>query len=571
MKNLLDTKTMSLQDILGNGKVYKIPSFQRDYSWTEENWEDLWNDLLITEESQNPHYMGTIVLQTTEKDDLFIVVDGQQRLTTMTIFSVATIQVLQDLHDKGIEPDKNKERIEEIQRSFIGKKTISGLHYESKLKLNRNNDLFFQDTVLNRKEPLAVSKLKDSERLLFEVYQYFYKKLSEKFAEDSGFAISLFLESIVAKKMIFIQIMVDSDLNAYTVFETLNARGVELTTTDLLKNYLFSICEKSKSDSDMAILEDRWCKIVHNIGLKEFPIFLRYYLNSKQPLVRKEQLFKSIKTQVSSSAEVFDLLDVLEKKSYLYNAISHPEDDFWNPHPQQKEIRKALEELKLFNVSQPTPLMFSLYDNMPECFHSLLKAIVAISFRYNLIAKKNPNELETVYNAVAQKVFHRSLSSEREVVYELNRIYVPDQDFKSLFSTKEMNSGRNKKVLKYILIKIENHISQTDYDWQEADSTIEHILPENYSPEWNALFDQQAEKFVYRLGNYTLLEDKLNRACSNKSYAEKKEKYIGSRYKLSNEICIKDEWNARTLSHYQSKLADYASGIWKLNFQDQPA
>lgn len=566
MNNLLDTKTMSLQDILGNGKTYRIPSFQRDYSWTEENWEDLWNDLLITEESQNPHYMGTIVLQTTEKDDVFIVVDGQQRLTTMTIFSVATIQILQDLKDKGIESDKNRERIEEIQRSFIGKKTISGLHYESKLKLNRNNDLFFQDRILNRREPLALSKLKDSEKLLYGAYRYFYTKLTEKFVEDSGFDISLFLETIVAKKMIFIQIMVDSDLNAYTVFETLNARGVELTTTDLLKNYLFAICDRSISNSDMAILEERWCKIVDTIGLKEFPIFLRYYLNSKQQLVRKEQLFKSVKNQVSLAQEVFELLNVLEKKSYLYNAIKHPEDDFWNPHPHQKEIRRSLEELKLFNVSQPTPLLFSLYESMPECFHSILRAIVAISFRYNLIAKKNPNELETVYNTVAQKVFKHTLSSEREVIHEMKRIYVPDQDFKPLFSTKEMNSGRNKKVLKYILTKIENHLSGTEKDWQEANSTIEHILPENFSSEWNSLFDQQAEKYVYRLGNYTLLEDKLNRSCSNNSYAEKKEKYQKSSYKLSNEICIKEEWNARTLSQYQSKLADYASGIWKMNF-----
>jgi hypothetical protein len=508
MNNLLDTKTMSLQDILGNGKTYRIPSFQRDYSWTEENWEDLWNDLLITEESQNPHYMGTIVLQTTEKDDVFIVVDGQQRLTTMTIFSVATIQILQDLKDKGIESEKNRERIEEIQRSFIGKKTISGLHYESKLKLNRNNDLFFQDRILNRREPLVLSKLKDSEKLLYKAYRYFYTKLAEKFVEDSGFDISLFLETIVAKKMIFIQILVDSDLNAYTVFETLNARGVELTTTDLLKNYLFAICDRSISNSDMAILEERWCKIVDTIGLKDFPIFLRYYLNSRQQLVRKEQLFKSVKNQVSLAQEVFELLDVLEKKSYLFNAIKHPEDDFWNPHPHQKEIRRSLEELKLFDVSQPTPLLFSLYDNMPECFHSILRAIVAISFRYNLIAKKNPNELETVYNAVAQKVFKHTLSSEREVIHEMNRIYVPDQDFKPLFSTKEMNSGRNKKVLKYILTKIENHLSGTYFDWQEADSTIEHILPENFS----------------------------------------------------------SEWNARTLSQYQSKLADYASGIWKMNF-----
>jgi len=159
MKNLLDTKTASLQELLGNGKIYKIPDFQRDYSWTEENWEDLWNDFLFLEKNDNPHYMGTIVLQTTEDNEQFIVVDGQQRITTTTIIAVAVIKVLKKFEDNGIEAENNRERIEKVQRTYIGEKSLAELHYKSKLSLNKNNDIFFQDRILILKDPINYSKL----------------------------------------------------------------------------------------------------------------------------------------------------------------------------------------------------------------------------------------------------------------------------------------------------------------------------------------------------------------------------------------------------------------------------
>ena len=89
MKNILDTKTITFQELLGNGKKYKIPEFQRDFSWTEENWEDLWQDIIDIYEKKEPvHYMGAIVLQNTNDKKTFIVVDGQQRITTLSLFSL---------------------------------------------------------------------------------------------------------------------------------------------------------------------------------------------------------------------------------------------------------------------------------------------------------------------------------------------------------------------------------------------------------------------------------------------------------------------------------------------------
>src|ERR1700752_4474298 len=91
--NLLDTKTVSLNEILGNGKIYRVPHYQRDYSWEQDNWEDLWNDIELAAETKKPHYMGSIVLQSTTGKE-FVIIDGQQRFSTLSILTLATINAI---------------------------------------------------------------------------------------------------------------------------------------------------------------------------------------------------------------------------------------------------------------------------------------------------------------------------------------------------------------------------------------------------------------------------------------------------------------------------------------------
>ncbi len=561
LKNFLDTKTISFHELLGNGKIYKIPNFQRDYSWYEEHWEDLWNDIIELAKTDIPHYMGSIVLQTTTEDDVFIIVDGQQRITTLSILVVAVIGFLKQLVDQQIEIENNETRIEIFRNQFVGKKTASSLFYSSKLSLNENNDNFYQSRILLLKAPINYRKLRDSEKLLYDAYQYFYKKLKQKFNQDNGVEISNFLESVVAKKLIFIQITVDDDLNAYTVFETLNARGVELTTTDLLKNYLFSLA--AKDSQELNILKERWKTIIDTVGLESVPIFLYYYLN-EQYSFRKERLFKEIKQQITKSEKVFNLLEELEKKAYLFAALQTPHDDFWNDNSQKNAIVKSLEELKLFNASQHIPLLFSVYEKLRKYFPTILKMCVVISFRYNVIGKLNPNNMEKLYNDAANGVFNGKLTTAKEIFDVLKDIYINDEEFSNNFSTKIISTKQNKKIVKYILTKIENQLSEKDNDFNDANFTIEHILPENFDENWNQQFNSETENFVYRLGNYTLLETKKNNQCANKTFTEKINIYQDSQYQLTKNHLQYDEWNITALNQYQKQLAKYAKTIWKL-------
>ena len=96
VNNLLDTSTVSFSDIIGNGKLYEVPAYQRDYSWKEDHWEDLWNDILSIVENDSIHYMGSIVLQN-GGDKQFTVIDGQQRLATLSLIVLAVIQNINQL------------------------------------------------------------------------------------------------------------------------------------------------------------------------------------------------------------------------------------------------------------------------------------------------------------------------------------------------------------------------------------------------------------------------------------------------------------------------------------------
>ena len=178
--NLLATSTVSLSDIIGNGKTYTVPPYQRDYSWKQDQWEDLWNDILAIEESGGGHYMGSIVLQNMG-DKRYHVIDGQQRFSTLTLIVLAVIHQLSLLIQRGIDPDNNRERVSLLQKKFIGDKDPGSLTYSSKLKLNENNDSFFQSNLLVFRPPTNVHVLQDSNRLIWQAYTFFIEKVSSHF------------------------------------------------------------------------------------------------------------------------------------------------------------------------------------------------------------------------------------------------------------------------------------------------------------------------------------------------------------------------------------------------------
>ena len=566
--NLLSTQTVTYNEIMGNGKIHKVPLFQRDYSWNEDNWDDLWSDLMNAHQKDEAHYMGSMVLQVEgdERDKIFWIIDGQQRITTLNILTLAVIQTIRDLANQGIDTAQNTER-SSLLMNYLGQKDPSSLMYSSKLFLNENNDGFYRTHLLNFRKPIALSKLTDSETLLWKAYEFFLKRIRETIGQQQdGASLASFLNKTVGELLKFMQITVTDEFNAYAVFETLNSRGLDLTSTDLLKNFLFTLVSKSSSDLDL--VKGQWKKIVAIVGLKEFPIFLRHFMNTREELVSKEQLFKKVKQLVKVDADVIALLDELELYAVVYTALSNANDDLWKI---DKELVEYIDALGLFRVTVCHPLLMIVYAKLDAAdFKKVLWATVQISFRYNVIAKLQSKDMERAYNHTAIKVFKDELRTAKSVIQDLQTIYLDDATFRNYFELAAFDprNSAQKKVLRYILYKIEGQLPNgIKADYSLDDGTIEHILPDKLNADWEEVFKEaEHEKMVYRIGNLTLLEaSKNNKEAGQKVYDDKKAIYATSRYVLTKDIKAA-EWTPKTLRHRQESLGKTASGIWHINF-----
>jgi hypothetical protein len=561
-----NTTNSTFRQLMGNGLAYRVPPFQRDYSWTADEWDDLWQDILglFAEDREPAHYMGYLVLQSSD-NKFFDIIDGQQRMTTLTLMVLAAISHLLDLAE-GEGDNLDARRAEQLRNAYVGYLDPVTLIPHSKLTLNRHNDRYYQDYMVPL-EKLPMRGLNASEHLLRKAFDWFKLRISE-YAEGAGEMVARLVDSVV-DRLFFTVITVTDELNAFKVFETLNSRGVRLSSTDLLKNFLFSVVHGAGvHESELETLEERWEAIVGLLGSESFPEFLRVFWNSRNPLVRKSDLFKTIRRAVTSKADAFQLIRELDQCARIYSALRNPDDGMWSA-----EDRQQLELLRLFNVRQPLAMLLAAHevlgDDPPGGFSRILKAIAIVSFRYNVVCGLQANEQERVYNGVARGISDGTLHSARSVVTALKPVYPEDRTFSAAFADKEFRttSSRNKNVVRYILGELERGVSGSAFDLESAQYNIEHILPENPGDAWEEFGEAEHERYVYRLGNMVLLGSKANRGLGNAPFVEKRSAYEKSEFQVTCKVANEyDAWTPAKVSSQQSWMANQAKSIWRISF-----
>ena len=563
--NVLNTTTVNYLELIGNGKTYRVPPYQRDYAWTEEEWEDLWNDVLdIRERLEARHYMGALVVKG-DSDREFTIIDGQQRLATIAVLSLAIIDKLQRIADRDVDTEHNRERATELRSRFIGEKDPASLVESSRLNLSRADDGFYQDYLVQLRNPPNPQGLTQSNALLWKCFQYFSQQLDALHdVQQDGEALARILSESVARRLLFILITVEDELSAYTVFETLNARGLELTTADLLKNYLFS---KVRVPSDLDALQRRWHALIATVTPERFSEFLRYHLLCEQPKIRKERLFKLIRDRIDTPQQVFDLLEALEKRAELYAALADANHEYWRDRP---EARPYIRDLILFRARQVTPVLFAAWERLPDDFDRVLKLAGVVSFRY-LVSRRNPNALEPVYHETAKSILDGNASRPRTVFAHLRPVYVDDGAFASSFAVYSINPRGRKKLLKYILCRLEDDANdvERERDSETDPASIEHILPQNPSGDWaDAFTATEVQAAVERIGNATLLESTVNRDIGSASYADKRPAYERSAYALTRQVAemAPEEWSFAFMEKRQQQLAQRAVQVWRSDF-----
>ena len=564
--NILNTRTINYLELIGNGRSYRVPPYQRDYSWSEEEWEDLWNDIIeLRPEAEAVHYMGALVVEGSN-DREFLIIDGQQRLATLSLFALAVIARLKEMADAGIDSEANAERSQGLRNRFVGEKDPASLTESSRLYLNTTDDAFYQDYLVQLRQPLNPRGLPKSNRLLWKCFSHFAERLDDlEGSESDGQALASLLSETIARQLVFILITVDDELNAYTVFETLNARGLELTTTDLLKNYLFS---RVRVTADLEALQRRWQQLIATVGQERFPGFLRYHLLGEQPKVRSQRLFKLVRDRTRTAADVFALLDRLESRAELFAAVLDSSHGYWIELP---EARPYIRELNLFRVQQMMPLLFATWERFSrEDFVRVLKLVSVISFRYTVVSGLNTNPLEPGYHRAAKAVRDGQAQTPRAAFTLLKPLYVDDARMKQDFALMGGDmGGRWGKLTRYILARLEADASGRACDYETDPFTVEHILPQNPVDAWEESIPSGLwEESIYRLGNLTLLESAANRRLVNAVYADKLPAYAQSSYALTQRIpeIAPEEWTREMLDRRQRQLAERAAHLWRADF-----
>jgi len=573
-----DAEDRGLKYILDGHEKYEIPRYQRPYSWTNDEVLDLWNDL----EDEDSVFLGSFVFNYAkqEKEGFVEVIDGQQRLVTFMILSA----VLRDLYKELGDRDR-----ENMTQEILAHRDSVYLKEDYRLKCGESLNDFFHKYIQKRDLNISeVTPKRKEEKLIKEHYLFFKDKIGEKIEQIPDKSLKIkYLDDLKYKlfnfKIIWIKIGKDDD--AYSIFETVNARGADLTAANLLKNYLFSKLQKKHGGIDRA--KSIWLDMESNIentkGRLNISKAIRYYWLSRYKFTTEKKLYKAVKTKIKAESECSDFLEKINIASEYYFKIANDsvdasdwEEDFKDKKPRQN-IVEALNGLRIMGITQCYPLIFCLLMNKEKIgydFSDIFKVIEKYHFAYSAVCKLSGNVVERLYNntsiaiqAALQTLIkkNRIKNIQRELANFKNKLIYPSKD---MFIEKFMDIGYGKKQLvRYILSKIEQAKAPMKEGFDSEKINIEHILPQK--PQMWGLTKKDIKDYVNKLGNLTIISKKINGTMQNATLKVKVKIFKESNLTINKELVaefksLKYKWGKSEIEKRQKELAKYAYDVvWK--------
>ena len=579
-----------------NQVSYFIPKYQREYIWSKFNWESLFDDI---EESSGGHFLGSIICinqqQDSHKAAELELVDGQQRTTTISLLYLALYTYF-----KENLPEDNEEAKLEL---YSFKKKIVLQNKKPRMtpsttasNLKDYNWLFyeaFNDGVIKPTEKPRFLGL----RRMYKTYHYFLDRLNEKDDDDKSIynyeKAQEFLRKLNSATIVKIDVNNHSD--AFTLFETLNNRGVPLSAVDIIKNKLLGKLEKNQSENTLSENYDRWSKVVSNLT-DEYNIqerFLRQFYNAfkVRPEIEVKRAPKAIKSNLIKiyeeliNRDATKILEFLEDCSLIYNnniEISNSENS--------KNLTFALRNLENVNAADAYMLLMFIDYNYEI---NETQKIELINFLCKYFVRRNITDFPTTRNLTNYFIYiideinnleEYDFEKVKEIIIKLGK---PADD--ELFKKKLMGDIYEENVggVKYILSSIELDETQTDEiytNFYERDKkifiwTVEHIFPqgEKIPENWvnmvangdRDLANEHRSNYVHKLGNLTLTGH--NSQLSNMSFEKKRDrekdgKKIG--YKnglwLNKSLSEKNQWTINDIESRTEYLIEKALKLFSL-------
>lgn len=543
----------TIADTLDLKRKYVIPRFQREYSWENDELQELWDDLLdcFTVNNgklfPNEYFIGTLVLVGDDDDNMNIerqVVDGQQRLMTITIaFSVIRKLFLME----------KEETLANKVYSYIMGEDADGVEY-AKL-VTETPKPYFQMRIQKREQDENISPNTDEEKRILNAYNYFERKLSRKnilqeikkryLIDDNKLdyieLLKLFRDQILHCKVIYVTVKCFDD--AYAIFEVLNAKGKDLSPIDIIKNSLFSILDETEP---VDFAEESWKKIKRKtVGKCDIQTFYRHYWLSKYGYSTVKKLVKEFNDKIGKNQSEYTIfLKELVEASEDYYKIVYPNKNDWS-QPEEIDIYYALEACDIFDVTQVRIFLLALFDVKRKKmishkqFLRIIKFLEQYHFVFNSICSMRPSGLERRYSSYARKLrMCKDKNETKKCIDELIDTLKEGLPAKEIFVSNFVNVrytsdfAKDKKLVQYIIKKYEFYNMNTN-EVQPLSFTIEHIMPESTN-----------NKECGMIGNLLPLGDKLNSELMDKAFKYKIKKYSTSQYKTVEKFVQQYQNNA---------------------------
>ncbi|ELY6275312.1 DUF262 domain-containing protein [Cronobacter muytjensii] len=560
----IEANDKEIQDIFSSG-YFKIPRFQRPYSWEKDEVENFWED--ITKNKDENYFIGSMVVFQSNKP-YFGIVDGQQRLTTITII----LSVIRDSFIK-LEQDNLAKGI----HKYIEKANVDN---ENEFILNAETSFpFLHGVIQSFKKEKITDDIGIEEKNLENAYNLIRDKISKLIPEIDAKPtnqIELFHDNtnspiqklkdirdkILALKLVFIQL--DNEDDAYLIFETLNARGRDLKTSDLVKNLFLKKLRSSNTLYDSA--KTSWNSLVSKFdidgGENVLDNYLLHYWLSEHKYTTDKKLFSEIKEYIGEdNSKAESLLKTIINCADCYKMINTPDSVSWNK--QELKIKDILENLNSFKVKQQSSMTLALLRAWKEDKISLkvlkqsLEKIEYFHFIFNSItSQRSSGSIATTYSEHAIKLTkstsHDDIQSILRSLFTALAMKLPSyEEFQVNFIQLSYlsNKTRSKNAIKYILSKqLGDAISCLNINHKLL--TIEHYIPES------AIKAGISPDTVGCIGNLLLIDESTNNNTLRDSTIKEKYKILEEKgYPLKQTYILSSEWGETEIKNRTESIA----------------
>ncbi|WP_121043387.1 DUF262 and DUF1524 domain-containing protein [Helicobacter pylori] len=534
-------------------RQFVIPIYQRLYSWEKKQCEQLWDDILKVggNDKMNGHFIGSILLVQdsvyTTKHNEFLIIDGQQRLTTITLLLIALRNHLSE----------EVEFLEKFSRKKIENRYLINRDEDGDKKFRLILSESDKDTLLSL---IDGSRRKPSEPSvkIVENFELFEKWISEN--TDKLEAIFKGLE-----KLLIVEISLEKGKDdPQLIFESMNSKGIDLTQTDLIRNYIIMETEVEKQE---CFYKKYWRAMEEDFKQNEtlFNKFVRHYLTIKTgEIANKQKVYEAFKNyQQEKGIEIEDLLKDLQKYCGYFCQIAFKKEE-------DKELNKALNLLVDLEMDVVYPLLLELYSDYKDGVLSKQDFIPIIALTESYICRRAvcglpTNTLNKVFASFAKKIDKSQyLKSVEEHFGSLTgkQKFPNDDEFKELFIKIDFYHFDKRE---YFFERLENFNTKEPVNTEKC--STEHVMPQNLTLEWERDLGENAqeihEKYLHTIGNLTLTG--YNSKYGDKSFQEKRDMDNGfkqSSLKLNQSLKNLEVFGEKEILDRASDLANLALKIW---------